>query len=90
MSKGEQRGAIAGIGGLQSRDVALTCFAGIDQAVVAPDETGLVSPFGEKIGHHARTFKPCFCTTASNLRAMPLGCFAPVSHFWTVDSLVFK
>jgi|CXWL01.1.fsa_nt_gi hypothetical protein len=37
---------------------------------------------------YARTFSPCFRTTDSSLSAMPLGRFAPVSHFWTVDSLL--
>ena len=39
---------------------------------------------------YAKTFNPCFWTTDSSLSAMPLGRFAPVSHFWTVDSLVFR
>ncbi len=38
----------------------------------------------------ASTLSPCFSTTASNLSAMPLGRFVPASHFWTVDSLVFR
>jgi hypothetical protein len=29
----------------------------------------------------ANTFNPCFCTTANSLSAMPLGRFAPASHF---------
>ncbi len=29
----------------------------------------------------ANTFSPCFWTTASSLSAMPLGRFAPASHF---------
>ena len=38
----------------------------------------------------ASTFRPCFSTMASNLSAMPLGRLVPASHFWTVDSLVFR
>lgn len=29
----------------------------------------------------ANTFNPCFCTTTNSLSAMPLGRFAPASHF---------
>ena len=38
----------------------------------------------------ASIFNPCFCTMVRSLSAMPLGFFAPVSHFSTVDSLVFR
>lgn len=34
--------------------------------------------------------RPCFSTIRSNFAAIAPGCFAPVSHFWTVDGLVFK
>ena len=34
--------------------------------------------------------RPCFSTIARSLSAVPLGCFAPVSHFSIVDSLVFR
>ena len=37
-----------------------------------------------------KTSKPCFSTMESSFSAMPLGCFAPVSHFSTVDSLVLR
>lgn len=30
---------------------------------------------------YANTPSPCFCTTANNLSAMPLGCLLPDSHF---------
>ena len=40
--------------------------------------------------NQVRIFNPCFCTTASNLSAAPLGRFAPVSHFSTVLSLVLR
>jgi hypothetical protein len=33
---------------------------------------------------------PCFCTSDRSLSAGPLGRLAPVSHFWTVDWLVFR
>ena len=39
---------------------------------------------------YTSTSRPCFSTTLNNRRAIPLGRFWPVSHFWTVDSLVFK
>lgn len=39
---------------------------------------------------YARILMPCFSTTLSSFKAMPLGCFAPVSHFSTVDSLVLR
>ena len=39
---------------------------------------------------YANTSRPCFSTILSNLSAMPLGFLAPVSHFSTVLSLVFK
>jgi hypothetical protein len=39
---------------------------------------------------YARTFRPCFSTISSSLRAMPLGFFAPDSHFSMVDSLVLR
>lgn len=39
---------------------------------------------------YARTFNPCFWTTLSSLRDIPLGRFAPLSHFCTVDTLVFR
>jgi hypothetical protein len=32
----------------------------------------------------------CFPTIESSFNAIPLGRFAPVSHFSTVDSLVFR
>lgn len=38
----------------------------------------------------ASSSSPCFCTIASNFRAIPLGRLAPVSHFSTVDSLVLR
>ena len=38
----------------------------------------------------ASTFNPCFSTMSNNLRAMPLGFFAPLSHFSMVDSLVLR
>lgn len=34
--------------------------------------------------------RPCFSTTDRSLSAIPLGCFAPVSHFSMVDSLVLR
>lgn len=40
--------------------------------------------------HHVSSSRPCFSTIARSLSAVPLGCFAPVSHFSTVDSLVFR
>lgn len=39
---------------------------------------------------YARTCKPCFSTIFKSLSAIPLGLLAPVSHFSTVLSLVFK
>jgi hypothetical protein len=33
---------------------------------------------------------PCFCTTDNSFNAAPLGFLAPLSHFSTVLSLVFK
>ncbi len=54
-------------------------------------------PFGRvqwnlAFGHlrQARISNPCFCTMLSNLSAMPLGCFSPDSHCFTVEALVFK
>src|ERR1035437_4022156 len=46
----------------------------------------------ERLAHfsHAKIFSPCFSTISNNLSAMPLGLFAPDSHFSTVDSLVLR
>jgi hypothetical protein len=43
-----------------------------------------------RITSQANTDNPCLSTIASNLSAIPLGCFAPDSHFSTVDSLVLR
>jgi hypothetical protein len=40
--------------------------------------------------YYASASRPCFSTTERSLSAIPLGCFAPVSHFSIVDSLVFR
>ncbi|GKW35410.1 hypothetical protein PEC730217_41900 [Pectobacterium carotovorum subsp. carotovorum] len=36
------------------------------------------------------TFNPCFCTTVSSFSDNPLGRFTPLSHFCTVETLVFR
>jgi hypothetical protein len=40
--------------------------------------------------NYVKTSKPCFLTIVRSFSAIPLGRFAPVSHFSTVDSLVFR
>ncbi len=40
--------------------------------------------------YYINTFRPCFCTTVSNFKDNPQGRFAPLSHFWTVETLVFR
>src|SRR5437868_4860775 len=60
-----------------------------------PDATSFPCglPFSKEIWsptRQAKAFRPCFCTTESSFSAMPLGFFAPVSHFSIVDSLVFR
>jgi hypothetical protein len=39
---------------------------------------------------HITASKPIFCTRCSSLRAVPVGRFWPISHFCTVETLVFK
>ncbi len=36
------------------------------------------------------TFNPCFCTTVSSFSDNPLGRLTPLSHFCTVETLVFR
>jgi hypothetical protein len=34
--------------------------------------------------------KTALCTMCSSLSAVPVGRFCPISHFWTVDTLVLS
>ncbi len=45
---------------------------------------------GDTPAGYESTFRPCFSTTDSSLRAIPLGRFVPASQFWTVDLLVLR
>ena len=57
------------------------------------DRIPITSPHNFSIfrnSFQASASRPCFSTTASSLSAIPLGRFAPVSHFSIVDSLVLR
>src|SRR5690606_37182930 len=45
---------------------------------------------GHRGPHQAKAFNPCFLATCSSLSAIPLGRFAPDSHFATVLSVVLR
>lgn len=51
---------------------------------------GRISVSAIRQDNYSRIFRPCFCTTLSNFNDIPLGRLAPVSHFCTVDTLVFR
>ena len=51
---------------------------------------GRISVSAIRQNNYSRIFRPCFCTTLSNFNDIPLGRLAPVSHFCTVDTLVFR
>src|ERR1700677_156199 len=43
-----------------------------------------------RCGPQATISSPFFCTRCSSLSAVPVGRFWPISHFCTVETLVFK
>lgn len=74
----------------KSSDRALLAFSPKPSPRSSPPLREPVQPETETGSDQAKTFKPCFSTTASSFSAIPLGRLVPASHFWTVDSLVFR
>jgi hypothetical protein len=52
--------------------------------------TGIMAAPFFTLRTQASICRPCFWTMVRSLTAMPLGFFTPLSHFSTVDSLVFR
>ena len=50
----------------------------VDLTIVDPCQIPMLKGMKDT---YANTPSPCFWTTANNLRAIPLGCFLPDSHF---------